>query len=161
MYAGLRGLMLQGSREKFGLPATSKSTEAWGVVMDWGVGNGTATVVTMSDGSASVYLSNGGGYIGGKGIEPVRAAAVKAIEVARSIDLPKEPTKAYPLPETGGVFFYFLTDDGAFALRTSTQELNSPNHPLRKLGDAMQGVITQFRIWQERASADKGKPKPN
>lgn len=35
--AGLRLLMLQGSRAKFGLAQTSKPTEPWGVVMDWGM----------------------------------------------------------------------------------------------------------------------------
>lgn len=163
MYSDLRHLMLQGSRQKFGLAATSKPTEPWGVVMDWGVGGGTATAVAMSDGSASVYFSNGGGLMGGKGIEPVRVAAQKAVELARSVDLPKEPTTAYPLPEASRVFFYFLTDAGVFALRTSEQELNSPSHPLRKVGDAMQEVMTQFRIWQEHAkkSGEKTQPKPN
>src|ERR1700733_11296368 len=37
MYPRLRTLMLQGSRAKFGLIPTSKPTEPWGVVMDWGV----------------------------------------------------------------------------------------------------------------------------
>jgi hypothetical protein len=67
MYPRLRTLMLRGSRSKFSLAPTSKPTEPWGVVMDWGVKNGTATIVAMSDGSASVYFSSGGGYIGGGG----------------------------------------------------------------------------------------------
>ena len=109
----------------------------------------TATVVAASDGSASVYLSGGGGYIGGKGQEPIRLAAERAVEVARAVQLPSQPTTDFPVPETGGVFFYFLTDAGVFALRTSVQELNSPSHPLRKIGDAMQGVITQYRLWDD------------
>jgi|HubBroStandDraft_6_1064221.scaffolds.fasta_scaffold59469_2 hypothetical protein len=146
MYTHLRNLMLRGSRSKFSLAPTSKPTEPWGVVMDWGMQRGAATVVAMSDGSASVYLSSGGGYIGGKGQEPVRTAAQEAVEMARSVKLPEQPTTDYPQPEEHGVFFYFLTDAGVFMIRTSEQELNSPRHPLRKLGDAMQGVITQYRL---------------
>jgi len=148
MYASLRNLMLQGSRSSFSLAATSKPTEPWGVVMDWGMQRGTATVVAMSDGSASVYLSSGGGYIGGKGQEPVRLAAQQAVEVARAVQLPEKSTTAYPLPGEHGVFFYLLTDAGVFMIRTTDQELNSSGHPLRKLGDAMQGVITQYRLWE-------------
>ncbi len=115
--------------------------------MDWGVQNGTATVVAASDGSASVYFSSGGGYIGGKGQESIRAAAQKAVVISRTVQLPEQPTAIYPLPETHQVFFYFLTDAGVFMFKTSEQELNSPVHPLRKTGDAMQGVITEYRLW--------------
>jgi hypothetical protein len=148
--------MLQGPRSKFGLAAPSTPTEPWGVLMDWGVRNGTATVVASSDGSASVYFSSGGGYIGGKGQEPIRAAAQKAVEIARTVKLPERPTAIYPLPETHGVFFYFLTDAGVFIFRTSEQELNSPAHPLRKIGDAMQGVITEYRLWDQNGRPGGG-----
>jgi hypothetical protein len=84
-YLGLRRMMLDGTRAKFGLPPTPKPSDPWGVLMDWGINNGTATVVAMSDGSASVYLSSGGGYIGGKGQEPIRLATEKAVEVARTV----------------------------------------------------------------------------
>jgi hypothetical protein len=115
--------------------------------MDWGVRNGTATVVAMSDGSASVYLSSGGGYLGGIGQEPLRKAAQNAVKVARGVQLPSQATTAFPLSEQRGVFFYFLTDAGVFTLRTSEQELSSSRDSLRELGDAMQGVITEYRLW--------------
>ena len=35
------------------------------VLMDWHLEKGTATVVAAADGSASLYLSSGGGYVGG------------------------------------------------------------------------------------------------
>lgn len=149
VYLGLRRTMLDGPRTKFGLPPRSKPTEPWGVLMDWGVNNGIATVVASSDGSASVYFSSGGGYIGGRGQEPIRLAAQKAVDVARAVQLASQPTTEFPLPETGGVFFYFLTDAGVFTFHTSVEDLNSPSHPLRKVGDAMQDVITQYRLWDQ------------
>jgi hypothetical protein len=166
MYPRLRTLMLQGSRAKFSLIPTSKPTEPWGVVMDWGVKNATATVVAMSDGSASVYFSNGGGYIGGKGQEPIRMAAQRAVEAAQAVQLPAQTTTSYPLPEQHGVCFYLLTDAGVFMFRTTEQELNSPNHPLRKLGDAMQGVITEYRLRDQRrksgsSAGENAVQKPN
>ena len=149
VYLGMRQLMLDSPRSKFGLPPASKPTEPWGVLMDWGIDKGTATIVATSDGSASVYLSSGGGYIGGKGQEPIRLAAEKAVEIARTVQMPPQPTKDFPMPETGGVFFYFLTDAGVFTFRTSVQEVNAPTHPLRTLGNAMQGIISQYRLWDQ------------
>ena len=35
------------------------------VLMDWNVTNGTATVLAGAEGTASIYLSSGGGFIGG------------------------------------------------------------------------------------------------
>jgi hypothetical protein len=156
--------MLEGSCAKFGLPPGSKPSEPWGVLMDWGVNKGTATIVVGADGSASVYFSSGGGYIGGIGQEPIRAAAKNAVGVAATVHLPAHATQTFPLPETNGVFFYFLTDAGVFTFRTSVQELNNPNHPLRKIGDAMQEVITQYRLWDERRKSEAGEnasPKSN
>src|SRR5258706_9121922 len=64
-YLGLRSQILELKRQKIGLAAPAKPTEPWAAVMDWGVTNGTAPVVAISDGTASIYLSSGGGSIGG------------------------------------------------------------------------------------------------
>jgi hypothetical protein len=58
-YLGLRNQALQGSRAQFGLAPTAATTEPWGAVMDWGPASGTATVVALSDGHASVYIGSG------------------------------------------------------------------------------------------------------
>jgi len=150
VYIGLRNSMLRGSRSKFSLTAASSPTEPWGVAMDWGVEKGTVTVVALSDGSASVYFSTGGGLIGGGGQEPIRKAAKKAVEVARAVQVSTRAATAFPLPQRGGVTFYLLTDNDAFTANTTEAELSAGSHPFRELGDAMQGVITQYRLWDEQ-----------
>src|SRR5512146_322436 len=95
VYPGLRNLVLCGTRERFGLEATSSPTEPWGVVMDWGVPGGTATVMALTDGSASIYLSSGGGYLGGQNQESVRTAALHAIEIAREFASQMQRTGDY------------------------------------------------------------------
>ena len=147
VYVGLRKTMLDGPRTKFGLPPTSKPTEPWGVLMDWGMDQGTVTVVAASDGSASVYFSSGGGFIGGKGQEPIRRVAQKAVEIARKVNFHSAPTTTYPLPGQHGVFFYFLTDAGVFTVNSSEKEMQEQSGPLSDVGNAMQGVITQYRVW--------------
>jgi hypothetical protein len=73
--------------------------------MDWGVTKGTATVVALSDGTASVYLSSGGGFIGGIGQEPIRKAGQNAVAVAQELKTLMTATAAYPEPERGQVTF--------------------------------------------------------
>ena len=148
VFQGLRSLAFQNTRAKLGLPQPTTPTQPWGVIMDWGVTNGTATVGAYSDGSASVYLSSGGGYIGGQSHESIRKAAQKMVAIAAECQPQTSATLAHPLPQRGQVIFYLLTDQGLFTASASQEELSGHRHPLSKLGDAAQDVITQYRIIQ-------------
>ncbi|MBZ5655924.1 MAG: hypothetical protein LAO56_11700 [Acidobacteriia bacterium] len=118
--------------------------------MDWGIDAGTVTVVAMSDGSASIYLSSGGGSIGGIGQEPIRNAAKRAVTLAGEVQERMTEAKAFPLPATRQVHFYALTDAGVYTAGTSEAELRTGQSPFSKLGDAMQGIITEYRIFEEK-----------
>lgn len=146
VYQGLRNLALQSTRTKLGLPPASKPAEPWGAIMDWGLAQGTATVVVFSDGHASVYLSSGGGFIGGaESHESIRNAAKKMVAVAAECQQHAQPTAVYPLPKRGEVSFYFLTDSGIFTATASEDELSGHRGPLATLGDAAQDLISQYR----------------
>jgi hypothetical protein len=145
-YHDLRDQVLHVSRDKVGIPAPSNKGEVWGFLMDWGIDLGTTTVLAMSDGSASIYLSNGGGFMGGQGSPPIRDAAIKAVGIANKLKTQARPTSTYPLPKQGEIFFYLLTDDGVLRMTTSEQEMAKKSSPLSELGDAVQGVITQYRL---------------
>jgi hypothetical protein len=149
VYQGLRNMVLCGTRDRFGLAPTSSPTEPWGVVMDWGVPSGTATVMALSDGSASIYMSGGGGYLGGQNQESVRSAALHALEVAHEYPSQMQKTTDYILPATGEIIFYLLTDSGVLTASEKEMELRDPAHPLAKLGNAMQNIVTQYRILEE------------
>jgi hypothetical protein len=149
VFEGLRGQALKVSRQTIGLPAPPAPSQAWGVVMDWGVANGTVTIVAFSDGNASIYLSSGGGFIGGSSHEAIRNAAKKMVAAAVECQQFAHPTKAYPLPETGAVTFYVLTDDGVLAASASETDLRQHSDPLSSLGEAGQNVITQYRLIQK------------
>jgi hypothetical protein len=116
--------------------------------MDWPQASGFATVVALGDGNASIYLSGGGGYLGGVSHESIRVAAQKAVEVAGDVQPQMKPTTAYPLPERGQIVFYALTDAGTFTVQVPEAELRNGRSPFAKLGNAMQGVITQYRLLQ-------------
>lgn len=148
-YLGLRSQMLHASRTELGLPATSKPTQPWGVLMDWAIPKGSATVVAISDGNASVYLSSGGGFIGGFAHESVRKAAQSTVAAANEIQPQMHLTTTYPLPQPGEVTFYALTDSGVFTVSALEADLKSGHSPLSKLSNAAQEVITQYRLMQQ------------
>jgi hypothetical protein len=149
-YLGLRNLVLGGSRAKYSLPATSYPIEPWGVVIDWGIPAGTATAVALLDGTASIYLSSGGGSIGGIGQEPIRNAAKKAVSLAAEVQSQMSKTETFPLPETGQVRFYILTDAGTYTRTALEAEPRTGQSSFSKLGNAMQAIVTEYRILQEK-----------
>jgi len=116
--------------------------------MDSGLTEGTSTVVAFSDGNASVYLSSGGGFIDGSSHETIRKAAQKMVAIAADFQPKALATTTCPLPRHAQVIFYFLTDAGVFTANAPEEELSSHRHPLSKLGDAGQNIITQYRLIQ-------------
>jgi hypothetical protein len=156
-YSDMRSQILRGSSSRFGLAPASKPTEPWGVLMDINHGGITLTVVAASDGAASLYFSNGGAYLGGNAEEPIRRAAQRAVEVAGETQPLTHTTATFPLPQDGEVIFYLLTDSGVYTVSASQDDLNSTSHPLRRLGDAMQDVISRYGPFIQATRAAKEK----
>jgi hypothetical protein len=76
-------------------------------------------------------------------------AAKKMVAVAVECQPHTHATSEYPLPQKQGeVFFYLLTDAGIFTANVSKEELSNHHHPLSKLHDAAQGIITEYRLIQ-------------
>ena len=129
------------------------------LVMDWYLTSGLASVVAVFDGSASIYLGNGGGFLGGaqKSIA-VRRAAAQAVKVAEQAIANFQPVQAADLPERGNVYFYARTESGLLRAVESEKHLSDTTSPLTALGGAMQNIITQYRFLQ---TAQAQPPKTN
>jgi hypothetical protein len=150
VYAEMRDLALGGSRAKFGLGPGLKPTQPFAVLMDWRLRAGSATVVAIVDGTASVYLSNGGGFIGGgQSHESIRQAAKRTVEAADEVQDLMHSTTTYPMAATGEVNFYVLTDVGIFTAIVSEKDLRDHRSPFSKLGDSAQDIVTQYGLIQE------------
>ena len=145
-YVALRHQGLHRSRAELGVPKPSEASEPWGVLMETGYEKASATVVAFSDGNASIYLSTGGGFIGGAGREPVRQAAINMVRVAGPFVSQMTPTKTFPLPDRGRTIFYLRTDEGVLTGGATEEELGKRRHPLAPLFFAGQDVITQYRL---------------
>lgn len=145
-YAGLRSMVLEGTRANFGLGPGKSPTQPFAVVTDWGGADGTNTIIAIADGSASVYPSSGAASIGGgQAHESIRKAAVKTVETAEPIQPLMHATTQYPLPSRGQVSFYVVTDSGVFTATASEQELNGNRSPFSPLATAAQSIVAEYR----------------
>ena len=148
-YPGLRQQALEVSRADAGIPDLPPDAVAWGVVMETGYPEATVTLLSLADGTTSLYFSTGGGIIGGHGHAAVRRASVAFVEAAnRSLDH-LAPTREFPLPGTGQTLFYIRTDAGVLTGAAPEEELGGHGHPLSFLYYGGQAVITELRLIDE------------
>lgn len=147
VYPVMREQALTATRAKYGLPGTLNRLEPWGVVMDIAFQDGGSyTTIAFSDGSASIYLSSGGGFIGGHEREAVNKAARRLVQLAARFQPQLTPTPVFPLPAAGMVTFYVLTDAGVLTGSAPEEELGMQRDPLWPLFHAAHDVITQYRL---------------
>lgn len=132
------------------------------VLMDWHVDRGTVTAVAGADGSASLYLSGGGGFIGGgRRYAEIRDAALHAVAVATSHESHFEPTEMTALPALGDVTFYIIRSDGIRVAVASEARLRAGTDPLAALGGAMQRIVTEYRArYPKRPPSSAGNRQP-
>jgi hypothetical protein len=117
------------------------------ILMDWPVKDGMMTALAAADGTASIYLSSGGGFIGGGQKYPaIRDAAVNAVLIAASLQTSFQPATTNELPPTGEIFFYIITNGGVRFARATETALKDRTSLLRPLGTAMQEIVTQYRL---------------
>lgn len=116
------------------------------VLMDWNLGSGMATAVAAADGTASLFLSRGGGFLAGSAQHPsLRTAALHAVALATSLLSLFDPADGFPLPDQGAVTFYVTTGAGVLTAVAAEARLRAGADPLAALGGAMQRIVTEHR----------------
>jgi hypothetical protein len=126
----------------------------YGVIMEIGYPEAVATLVSLADGTTSLYFSNGGGQIGA-GDSPKVAKASKALVFASAQELAKMTlTTETPLPQLNHTRFYVLTTSGVRTADALEDDLGEHRHPLSQLFYWGQGVLTEIRL-QEESRAHK------
>jgi hypothetical protein len=113
--------------------------------MEIGFAKGVATVVGLADGTASLYLTSGGGVLGAGARADVRSAAIRLCETAAGLAEGTTLTSTFPRPHAGGVRFYLLTDTGVRTVETDEETLRGRKHRLSPLYAAGQSVISALR----------------
>ena len=149
IYSELRDQALSVDPTEIGVAPSDDHPNVWGVVMDLGYPEGTATLVGLSDGSTSLYTSSGGGVIGGGDHSTVAEATLRWLRVAEDMLAALEPATEFPLPDAGDVAFTVLTYSGRYRASAPEAALGAGDAPLSPLFYAGHDVITELRHVEE------------
>lgn len=123
----------------------SSPDAAYGALMDLNISGAHATVVGFSNGEASIYLSTGGGFIGGGQHASVSSAARAFVVAASNVRSQLKPVSRFPLPSAGMTNFYVITSEVVLFGEEWGDELASGSSPFRPLFSAGQDVISAYR----------------
>jgi hypothetical protein len=112
--------------------------------MDWDLPEGTVTLISFVSGDASLYLSSGGGVIGGVGHDNVKQAAIAFIYKAEKYLSKTTKTETTPLPDKDGVRFYLLTNKGKFVGQEQMKNFENNSSEWLDLFEEGNKVITEL-----------------
>jgi len=149
----LRRMALTTPVSKLGFSSDSDFPTVYGVLTEWDLGGVTATVMSMRDGTASLYTTSTFGIIGGQGHESVLKAAIRYVELAKQYVDSSKPVTDFPYPKSGQVYFYILTYDGVRLCIGDEHAIESGSDPTRPLFAAAQDVLTELRLIMEKKNA--------
>jgi hypothetical protein len=144
-YLDLRNMALSATSEQLGIELPNDKTKIYGVVMDWDLGEGTATLVAFLTGDASLYLSSGGGVMGGIGHENVKNAVNNFIMKSETYISKTTKTEMTPLPEKNGVNFYLLTNNGKLVGKEKMENIENNTSEWLPLFEEGNNLITEIR----------------
>ncbi len=152
MYTRLRNMALETDPAKMGIAVDPNGQEPYGVIMDMGLSNGVATLVSFSTGDTSLYYSTGGGMLGGGGHQTVANASKRLVSLAGNYTSKMQKTITFPLPARDKVRFYVRTPQGVLTAEVDQQDLSKSSNDFSALYAAAQDVITQFRLVSQKQS---------
>lgn len=157
-YAGLRqrALGLPGSAHAHQM--TPVGDDLLALVVELPVGRGDrCTLACVCDGSTSLYLSNGGGFIGAREAPSVREVARELLEIAATMSAADRSQWARSGRPKRDVRFDFVTKSGVITAWADMDRPTDQSALLRVVHVHAQRVITEIRVAQsERPAAPTG-----
>lgn len=148
-FEGLRNMAFTVTPEQLGFSFPSDKTVVYGVIMDWEMGGATATTVSYQTGDASLYLSSGGGFIGGGQHKNVNSAAKRFVSLAQTFLDKTTKVETTSLPSTDEVKFYLLTNKGIYEGQETIRNFENHSSSWLKLFEEGNNVLTELRKTSE------------
>jgi hypothetical protein len=125
----------------------------YAVIMETGYPDAVATFACFRDGTVSLYLSTGGGVIGGGEHEDVRDACLEMLSItnkyAQDFIAACNRVSTFPLPSEGEVFFHLLTAEGVYQARCMEHALAEQRDPFSALFNNCHAVMSEVRKIEE------------
>ena len=149
-YLLLRGRILRLSPDEMGLAPTNETPHVWGIVMETGYDVGSATLISLADGTTSLYFSTGGGMLGSSEYKPLAEAAKALVAQAEILFEHMTSTIELPLPEVGMVRITILTYTGNYSSEAPLKILSAGQHPMSSLFALAQATLEQLRLLAEK-----------
>ena len=128
-FGDLRNIAFTISPEQLGLSLSTDKTIVYGTIMDWGMNAATASIVAYQTGDASLYLSSGGGIIGGGQHQNVSNKAKEFVNLAQTLLEKTTKTEKTTLPSTDEVKFYLLTNNGIYVGAEQVKNFKNNSSP--------------------------------
>ena len=144
IYTGLRDGIPNLDPSSVGIHQTPDTPNVWGLVMDWNLDRAIATIVSLADGTTSMYLSTGGGSIGAGGHPAPAAASIAAIRLAESMIDDAPAASDSPLPGPGRTALTLLTFSGLRRFEDDNAAFENDSSRLSPVANAMQNVIHEI-----------------
>jgi hypothetical protein len=156
VYQGPRAQILNLNPASAGLQQGPAHPVLWGALVETGYPRGTATLVALEDGTTSLYLSTGGGIIGG-GFHQAVASATRTFLTELEHHLPMlRPDPDAALPTLGRVIIGALAYTGRLSAEASEDDLGYGRHQLSPVFYAAHRVVTELRFIDEAREANHG-----
>jgi len=158
LYRGLRSQVLGLAPGEAGLFSTPGLPRVWGALLESGLSRGTATLVSLADGTTSLYTSSGFGIIGGGAHPPVAAATRQFLLSVEARYDEFEPDLGASIPGEGQIKLWALGYEGRRSRQSPAGEVGPGPHPLLRVIRAGNAVITQLRLIDERRTLGTDHP---
>jgi hypothetical protein len=146
----LRLRALSAPAKDFGISPSKGFPRTYAVLIDFPIGQVTATVVSLSDGNASLYTTSTFGIIGGGAHEKVKAASAQLIAAADKFFEEAIPANEYPYPASNKVRFYLVSFNGVRVIEDDLSQIESNQSKYSSLFWLGQEVLTQLRLAAEK-----------
>jgi len=153
VYLQLRNRILNLNPAEVGLSPSIAAPHVWGVLMESGYQVGCATLVSLADGTTSLYYSTGGGMLGSGEYAPVAEASKELVAQAEDHLQHMSLSNEFPLPGVGQVRFIILTYSGRFSGEAMETTLSAGEHPLSPLFLKSKATLEQLRLLAKKKPA--------
>jgi len=149
-YNGLRMLALEVNGDENGFNHLNDD-DPYKALVEFCVSGTPVSVFASLDGTASIYFSSGGGYIGGgQNSESIANLAKYLVSGIRDVIPQLHVTKEFTLPRIGEVNYFGVTRNGVYYYKGSEEQARKEACLYYQLYYLSQYIIADYRKIQEK-----------